>query len=92
MILNNLDLFLLSVVGMSLSGVMMPGPVTAVTVTKGYKDKNAGALIALGHGIIEFPLIAAIYLGFGQFFTSPGVKSYRFCWGLDAGLHGSADV
>ena len=72
---SNLGLFLLSVIAISLSGVMMPGPVTAVTVTKGYKDKNAGALIALGHGIIEFPLIAAIYLGFGQFFTSPVAKT-----------------
>ena len=44
--------FLLSVVFVSLSGVMMPGPVFAVTVAKGYRSKVAGVLIALGHGAI----------------------------------------
>jgi threonine/homoserine/homoserine lactone efflux protein len=52
----------------------MPGPVFAVTIAKGRKDKNAGALIALGHGIIEVPLILLIYLGFARFFTSDAVK------------------
>jgi threonine/homoserine/homoserine lactone efflux protein len=57
----------------SLSGVMMPGPVFAATVAKGYKDKNAGMQIALGHGVVEFPLIAAIGLGLGSSFANPGV-------------------
>lgn len=57
----------------SLSGVMMPGPVFAGTVAKGYKDKNAGMQIAFGHGIVEFPLIAFIGLGFGSFFEDQGV-------------------
>ncbi len=52
----------------------MPGPVFAVTIAKGHKDKNAGAFIAFGHGIIEFPLMLLIYLGFAQFFTSNAVK------------------
>jgi len=51
----------------SLTGVMLPGPMTAATVAKGYRDKNAGALIAIGHGVVELPLIAAIYLGVGPF-------------------------
>ncbi len=58
----------------SLSGVMMPGPVLAGTIAKGYKDKNAGMQIALGHGIVEFPLIGVIAFGFGSFFGNPGVK------------------
>ncbi len=70
----NLGLFLLSAVGISLSGVMMPGPVTAAAITKGYRDRNAGALIAVGHAVIEIPLIALIYLGFAHYFTSPEVK------------------
>ncbi|MCK4353613.1 MAG: LysE family transporter [Dehalococcoidia bacterium] len=63
----------MSVVGISLTGVMMPGPVTAATIAKGYGDRNAGALIAIGHAVIEMPLIAAIYLGFGHFISSPQV-------------------
>lgn len=57
----------------SLSGVMMPGPVFAGTVAKGYKDKNAGMQIALGHGIVEFPLVGFIGLGLGSFFENQGV-------------------
>lgn len=68
--ITDLYLFLLSTVLISLSGVMMPGPVFAVTITKGYKDKIAGALIAFGHGVIEFPLMFLIYFGFAQFFSS----------------------
>ena len=40
---TNLGLFLLSAVGISLTGVMLPGPLTAATIAKGYGDKNAGA-------------------------------------------------
>jgi len=71
---TNLGLFLLSAAGISLSGVMMPGPVTAAAITKGYRGRNAGALIAIGHAVIEVPLIALIYLGFAHYFTSPDVK------------------
>jgi len=67
-------LFLLSVIFISLSGVMMPGPMFAVTIAKGYKNKIAGALIALGHGVIEFPLIFLIYFGFTWFFALSTVQ------------------
>jgi threonine/homoserine/homoserine lactone efflux protein len=70
---TSLGLFLLSVAVISLTGVMLPGPMTAATVAKGYRDKNAGALIAVGHGVIELPLIAAIYLGVGPFLGLPVV-------------------
>jgi len=62
-----LPLFLGSIIALSLTGVMMPGPVTAVTVAKGSQRKEAGVLVALGHGIIEFPLIALLYFGFAQY-------------------------
>lgn len=52
----------------------MPGPLTATAIAKGYRDRNAGALIAIGHAIIELPLIALIYLGFAHYFTLPEVK------------------
>lgn len=46
---------------LSLTGVMMPGPVFAATVAKGYKDARAGVSIALGHGAVEFPIMAVVY-------------------------------
>ena len=70
---TSLGLFLLSAAGISLTGVMLPGPLTAATIAKGYGDKNAGALIAVGHAVIEIPLIAAIYLGLGHLIGSPQV-------------------
>ncbi|MBS3816012.1 MAG: LysE family transporter [Candidatus Thermoplasmatota archaeon] len=47
----------------SLSGVMMPGPVTAGAIAKGAEDKKAGIKIALGHALIEFPIIALVAVG-----------------------------
>ena len=71
---TSLGLFLLSAAAISLSGVMLPGPLTAVTIAKGYRNQNAGSLIALGHAIIEIPLMALVYFGFAQLFTSPEAK------------------
>ena len=61
---------LLSVVVISISGVMMPGPVFAVTLAKSYKSPWAGSQIALGHAVIEVPLILLIYFGFARFFEN----------------------
>lgn len=55
--------FLLQAILISLSGVMAPGPLTVVVVGKGARSPRAGALIALGHGIVEFPLMALIVVG-----------------------------
>jgi threonine/homoserine/homoserine lactone efflux protein len=65
---------LLSVVVISFSGVMMPGPMTAVTLAKSYKSPWAGTQIALGHAIIEVPMILLIYFGFAQFFQNEIVR------------------
>jgi len=69
-VITDFYLFLLSVIFISLSGVMAPGPLFAVTVAKGFKDKIAGVLISFGHGVIEFPLMFLIYFGFVQLFAS----------------------
>lgn len=61
---------LLSVVVISFSGVMMPGPMFAVTLAKSYKSPFAGVQISLGHAVIEVPLILLIYFGFAQFFQN----------------------
>lgn len=57
----------------SFSGVMMPGPVLAATIAKGYRDEKAGIKIALGHGLIEFPLMALIVLSLGFVFEDERV-------------------
>lgn len=74
MMQDNLWLYLLSAIGVSLSGVMLPGPLTAATIAEGYNNKNAGALIGLGHGVIELPIIAMVYFGFASYLTIPLVK------------------
>ena len=61
---------LMSVVVISFSGVMMPGPMFAVTLAKSYKSPLAGAQISLGHAVIEVPLILLIYFGFARFFEN----------------------
>ena len=58
--------FLASVMLISLSGVLMPGPLFAVTLRKAAKSKTAGVLIAIGHGIIEIPLMFLIYFVLSQ--------------------------
>ncbi len=61
---------LLSVVVISLSGVMMPGPMFAVTLAKSFRSPWAGAQISLGHAVIEVPMILLIYFGFAHFFDN----------------------
>lgn len=62
--------FLFKVIIVSLSGVMAPGPVTAAAIAKGQRQRFAGALIAVGHGIIEFPLMILIVLGMDELLKS----------------------
>jgi len=69
-----LAVFLLFAVGISLSGVMAPGPVTAAAVALGSRNRFAGTLMALGHGIIEFPLMVLIVLGVSKILNLSGTK------------------
>jgi len=67
----SLPFFLFEVIVISLSGVMMPGPVTAAAIAMGTRNRFAGALMAVGHGIIEFPLMILIVLGVGRILKLP---------------------
>ena len=67
-------MFLASVVLISLSGVLMPGPLFAVTLRKAEKCKVAGALIAVGHGIVEVPLMLLIFFVLSQFTIPSAVQ------------------
>jgi len=64
----DLLLFLLKVFVISFSGAMQPGPVTATAVSLGARNRWAGVLLAIGHGVIEFPLMILIILGLGAIF------------------------
>ncbi len=57
--------FLLEAVLVSFSGVMAPGPLSATVVARGSESPHAGAVVAIGHGIVELPLMACILLGLG---------------------------
>jgi len=61
----------------------MPGPLFAVTLKKAMKSKISGALIAIGHGIVEFPLMFLIFFVLGQF-QIPG--TVQVAVGLVGGL------
>ena len=66
--------FIAEVVLLSLSGVMSPGPLTAVTMTEGTRNPHAGALLSLGHGAVEIPLMILLFLGFGALLEGDGVQ------------------
>lgn len=53
---------------------MQPGPITATVITMGARNRWAGAFLAIGHGIIELPLMVFIILGLGRYFELPKVK------------------
>ncbi len=67
-------IFLGEVFVISLTGALQPGPVTATAITIGTRNRWAGVLLALGHGIIEFPLIVVIVMGMGKYFQIPKVQ------------------
>ena len=69
-----LFLFLIQVFVVSLSGALQPGPVTATAISLGARNRWAGTLLAVGHGIVEFPLMVLIVLGLGEFFQKVAVK------------------
>lgn len=66
--------FLARVLGISCSGAMQPGPVTATAIKMGAHNRWAGTLLAIGHGIIEIPLMVVIILGVGPFFEQSKVQ------------------
>ena len=77
---------LIAVVGqgliVSLSGVITPGAMTAAALAAGTRSRHAGGLMAVGHGIVEFPLMAMILLGAGRLFEAP---AFRITVGLAGG-------
>jgi threonine/homoserine/homoserine lactone efflux protein len=79
----DLVLFLAQVFIISISGAMQPGPVTATAITMGTRSRWAGSLLAVGHGIVEFPLMVLIILGLGTIFQK---TSSQIVIGITGGL------
>lgn len=73
-LITDFPLFLASVALISLSGVLMPGPLFAITIEKAAKRKTAGALIALGHGVVEIPLMFLIFFLLSEFAIPDSVQ------------------
>ena len=75
--------FLLKAIAVSLTGVLAPGPITAATLAAGVRRPHAGAMVALGHAAIEFPLMLVILAGAGTLFES---ETARIGIGLIGGI------
>jgi len=71
----SLSMFLVEAVLISLSGVMAPGPMTAVAVGKGSENPYAGVWMAAGHAVVEVPLMISVLYGVGYVLDSPHVQA-----------------
>ena len=67
-------IFLGTVFIISCSGAMQPGPVTATAIKMGTRNRWAGTLIAIGHGVIELPLMVIIIFEIGEYFKIEKVQ------------------
>ncbi len=64
--------FLIKVILISSSGALAPGPLTTATMAVGVKQGwRGGFKVALGHLIVEFPLVIIIALGLYVLFRDP---------------------
>jgi len=66
--------FMASVFFISLSGVMAPGPLLAVTMAEGKTNRFAGFFITLGHASVEIPIILALFM-FGNVVITNDIKA-----------------
>jgi threonine/homoserine/homoserine lactone efflux protein len=59
----------------TLSGALSPGPLTAICFSEGVRSGHwAGTGLAIGHGLVEFPLVLAIAFGLGRWLQQPVVN------------------
>jgi threonine/homoserine/homoserine lactone efflux protein len=62
------------IIFISMTGVLLPGAMTAVTLSRGAESPYSGIFISIGHGIVEIPLIIIIYLGFSYLINFALIK------------------
>ncbi len=59
----------------SLSGALSPGPLTAMAISEGARvGRWSGSWLALGHGLVEVPLVFGIAYGLGNWLRQPVVS------------------
>lgn len=75
--------FVVTAVGISLSGVLAPGPMTTAAFAAGSQNRHAGLVLGLGHVCVELPLMMLLVIGAGAFFEMKGVQA---AIGLAGGL------
>ena len=75
--------FMLKAALISLSGVLSPGPITAVTVSKGTEHPLTGLYVAIGHAIVELPLMILIAVGLDKYLQ---INWVRLAIGVLGGL------
>lgn len=69
--------FAVVVILISLSGVMLPGPLFAANIFYGLKGgTKAGLKIAYGHTVVEFPLVILLGIGAFSLTTIPEFRIY----------------
>ncbi len=71
----DLALFLLAAGSISLSGVLAPGPITAVTAARGAESPHAGVWVTVGHTFVEIAVMVALFLGARQLSESLSLKA-----------------
>ena len=82
--------FLGLVIIISISGVMSPGPLFAANVMYGLREgRISGIKMAIGHTIVEFPLILLLGVGYFSIESIPEIRTIITILGA-AGLFGFA--
>lgn len=67
--------FIVTVIMVSLSGTLSPGPITVATLAAGTRNRHAGLMVGLGHIAIEFPVLLLLAGGASAFFNLQGVRT-----------------
>ena len=72
----NLTDFVVTVIVVTASGALAPGPLTFALLMRGSKEgAKSGLLFAIGHTLVEFPLVLALAFGLLAAIGQPFVKS-----------------
>src|SRR5437867_9676528 len=75
--------FLATVVVLSLSGVLTPGPLLLVSLLRAAKSGTvAGIECAVGHTIVEFPLVVGLAIGLASFLSPSFLRIVAIAGGL----------
>ena len=80
--------FIVTVVLVTASGALAPGPLFFATVSHGTRSGAKGGLaFSIGHTLVEFPLVLLLALVFGKFATEiSGEPIVRLSTGIAGGL------